>query len=37
MMWFTMNRALTDWQLDAALAYYHENGRIQAVEARHQR
>jgi hypothetical protein len=28
----TINRALTDWQLDAALAYYHENGRIQAVE-----
>ena len=28
----TINRALTDWQLDAALAYYHENGRVQAVE-----
>lgn len=28
----TLNRALADWQLDAALAYYHENGRIRAVE-----
>lgn len=28
----TINRALADWELDGAVAYYHENGRIQAVE-----
>jgi len=28
----TVNRALADWELDGAVAYYHENGRIQAVE-----
>jgi hypothetical protein len=28
----TVNRALEDWQLDAAFAYYHENGRIRAIE-----
>jgi hypothetical protein len=28
----TVNRALEDWQLDAAFAYYHEDGRIQALE-----
>jgi hypothetical protein len=26
------NRMLKDWQLESALAYYHEDGRIQAVE-----
>jgi hypothetical protein len=24
--------ALTDWSLDSALAYYHEDGRVQAIE-----
>jgi hypothetical protein len=28
----TVNRALENWQLDAAFAYYHEDGRIQALE-----
>jgi hypothetical protein len=28
----SVNRALDNWQLDAAFAYYHEDGRIQAVE-----
>ncbi|HEY0339442.1 MAG TPA: DUF3570 domain-containing protein, partial [Steroidobacteraceae bacterium] len=27
-----VDRALKDWQFESALAYYHEDGRIQAVE-----
>jgi Protein of unknown function (DUF3570) len=28
----TVNEVLKDWSVDSALAYYHENGRIQAIE-----
>ncbi len=28
----TVNGLLKDWSVDSALAYYHENGRIQAIE-----
>jgi hypothetical protein len=27
-----IERALRDWSLDSALAYYHEDGRVQAIE-----